>query len=92
MFPDEDEDSDFADLIRDFMLALSILPKAEQIETITGVINILIQIMPGYGVIELRQEIAAEFPSSDPDIQNILTMIDGELAKREIALMPDPDP
>ena len=63
---------------------ISALPLHEQEEAIQALIGGVIKQMPVTSILEIRAEIAAQFPEDIPIVQSTLNLIDGQLALREI--------
>ena len=72
------------DLTSRILAAIAQLPKDEQAEAIHALIGSLLKNMPLESILEMREEITAQFQDDIPIIASTLDLIDGQLALREI--------
>lgn len=67
------------------MAAIAALPLHEQAEAIHALISSSLKQMPLENILQMREEIASQFPEDVPIVGSTPDLINGHLALREIA-------
>lgn len=73
------------DIASRIMAAIAALPLHEQAEAIHALISSSLKQMPLESILQMREEIASQFPEEVPIVSSTLDLINGHLALRQIA-------
>ena len=73
------------DIASQIWASIAALPMHEQADAIHSLLGSVVKHLPLEGVLQIREEIAAEFEEDIPIVRSALELIDGQLALREIA-------
>lgn len=73
------------DIAARILASIAALPLHEQADAIHALIGSALKQMPVPSILDIREEIAAQFPDDVPIVQATIDLIDGQLALREIA-------